>query len=523
MKIPFTNWEIGRRPPPNPQSAIGNPQSAVLRSQSAAVIVKGMTTRAYGAARNDRLTTDWPSSSTSANAEISQSAPIVRARNRQLERDNDYFRRMLRLVENNVIGHKGVRLQNKARDFAGKDANGNVKWRTDTTANSLIEKAWALWNRPENCTVQRNLSGADIQRMIVRRFATDGGLLIRLHRGFDNPFRFALQPLEIDRLDFNYNATASNGNDVIFGLELDRFRAVAAYWVLTRHPGDLMHRTGEKMFRERVDVRDMLLIHGGMERAEQVLPMPIWTSLSLRLWQLERYEESVQIASRIAACKGVYIKQAFQEGKGYDGPLVAGQPIEDVEPGMQTRLDVGEEPVMFDPKFPMNETGDYIKSQIRGAASGSNLSSHSVGNDLSDVNMSSMRAGNREDREEYKTLQGRLVDYYLTPVFEAWLPLAILSGQIALPITKLAKFSAASWRPRRWTFDNPVDDIRASKEAIACRIQSREDVIEETGGDMEEVDAQFDADPLLKDLPVPPAYLNNLPQEQPATAPPKPE
>jgi len=495
MKIPFTNFELSLRVKP----AAGRPPASK---------------RSYAAARSDRITADWPAAFSSANSEIYQSAPTVRARNRQLERDNDYFRRMLRLVENNVVGHKGIRLQNKARDFIGKDPKtGAPIWRTDTSANSLIEQAWAKWNKPENCTVMGNLSGVDLQRMIVRRFATDGGLLLRLHRNFTNPFGFAVEPFEIDRLDFNYNTTL-NGNEVMFGVELNKYRAVVAFHVLTRHPGDYWvgnYQRGEQNYRTRVLVKDMLLVHGGHERAEQVFPMPIWTSLSLRLWQLERYEESVQIASRIAACKGVYIKQTAEDGKPYDGPTNAGQPIEDVEPGMQTRLGVGEEPVLFDPKFPMNETEGYLKSQIRGAASGSNLSSHAVGNDLSDVNYSSIRAGRLEDQEEYKTLQSRLEDYYMTPIFEVWLEHAILSQQVPLPIIKYDKFNAPAWRPRRWDWVDPEKDVNAKIKSIAARLETREDVIEEAGGDMEEVDAQFAADPVLKDLPVVQAYLDKVP------------
>jgi len=524
MKIPFTNFELSRR---SPEARRETPDSRpeTFRALTASAIVKAMSKRAYGAARSDRLVTDWPAAQTSANAEINQSAPTVRARNRQLERDNDWFRRALSLTVQNVVGAKGVRLQNKARDFAGKDDQGNAKFRTDTMANSFIEKAWLDWNRPENCTVMRNLSGVDLQSLIVRRFCADGGLLIRIYRGFNNPFRYALEPLEIDRLDFNFIGLAPNGNDVFMGLELDAYRAVTAYWVLTRHPGDFWidKRSSRKMYRERVDVKDMLLVHGGIERAEQIFPMPIWTSLALRLWQLERFEESVQVASRVASAKGVYIKNTIPDPE-YKGAAADQTPLEDVEPGMQVRLDPGEEAMVFDPKFPMDNTPEYIKCQIRGAASGSNLSSHALGNDASDVNMSAMRGANAQDREAFKALQTRLVDYYLTPIFEDWLPLAILSGQIALPIAKLAKFNAPSWRPRRWTFDNPVDDIRAAKEGIACRIVSREDVIEEQGGDMEEVDAQFAADPLLKDLPVAPAYLNNLPQQSPGASavPPSP-
>lgn len=513
MKIPLFNIEIKRA-----SKVQASPRIEIFRGRGiSAEQIHKQISRSYAGAKSDRLTADWGSAQSSANAEIYQSAQILRGRNRQLERDNDYFRRCLRLVENNVVGSKGIRLQNKARDFIGKDEKGNAKFRMDAQANSMIEAAWTKWNRPENCTVMRNMSGVDLQRLIVRRFGPDGGLLVRIHRGFANAFQYAVEPLEIDRLDFNYNTFSPlTGNQVVFGLELDQFNAVVAYWLLTKHPGDFLINTrgNAKIYRERVDAKDVLFVHGGMERAEQVMPMPIWTSIANRLWQLERYEEAVQIASRTAACGGVFIKQ--DKPTDYTGPVAAdGTQVQDLEPGTRELLDPGQEPVQFDPKFPMTESTGYIKSQIRGVASGSNLSTHAVGNDLSDVNYSSIRAGNLEDQEEYKGIQNRLVEYLMTPLFEDWLPFAILSGQLALPLAKLEKFSAPSWRPRRWSYVNPKDEVEANIKSIAARLESREDVIEETGRDMEDVDAQFAADEHLKDLPVENAYLNNYvaPQE----------
>lgn len=507
MKIPFTNLELSLRRPAKP-SATAPRHRPVTASQ-----IHKSVSRAYAVAVTDRLTADWGVSATSANAEIQQSAPNVRSRNRQLERDNDYFRRGLRLLENNVIGHRGVKLQMKVRDLVGADEHGQPKYRSDGLANAMIEEAWLKYLKPENCTVMRNLSGVDLQRLMVRRLAPDGGLLLRKHRGFANDFRYAVEPLEIDRIDFNYTTVSPvNGNDVIFGMELDAFNAVVAYWILTRHPGDIfLAQRGAKQFRERVPARDIFFIPAGIERAGQSYPMPIWCSVAARLNQLGRYEEAIQVASRMAACKGGFVKETSPPNTEFQTKPTdsQGNLVEEVEPGMIQTLELNQDFVAYDPKFPMNESSPYIKDQIRGASSGMNLSSHAIGNDLSDVNYSSIRAGALEDREEFKTLQTRIIEYGLQPWFEDWLPYAMMSGQIRLPLAKLAKFNAASWCPRRWDWVNPQDDVKAAKEAVAARFKSRQDVIEEGGGDMEEVDAQFEADPHLKDLPVIQAYLNN--------------
>ena len=77
--------------------------------------IKSDGQRMFAAAMVSRLTADWPISISSANAEILISAIATRSRLRQLERDDDYMRRMLRLFQNNVIGHQGIQLMMKMK------------------------------------------------------------------------------------------------------------------------------------------------------------------------------------------------------------------------------------------------------------------------------------------------------------------------------------------------------------------------------------------------------------------------
>lgn len=505
MRIPFTNWQIGFTRQRSENPALLNSQLPKITGaalQPPAIPGRGIGRRSYAVAQVSRLTADWPVTISSANAEIQTSLIAVRSRNRQLERDNDYFRRMLRLVENNVVGHAGVKLQMKV-----KDSNGKL----DKDANTAIETAWKDYLKPKNCTVMRNMSGVDLERLVVRRMGPDGGLIIRKRRGFDNKFRFAVEPLELDRLNFlNFGRNPKNGNQIQFGIEFDPFNAPVAYWILAEHPGDVFsnHKLGGKTYQERVPEDEIMFIAGSIERAGQLMPMPLWCSVASRLNMLGRYEEAEQVAARVGACKGGFFTKKTNGEGGYPGPVdEQGNKIEDHEPGMMQELPADWDFKEYNPNHPNTAFNDFVKGQIRGASSGSNLSSHAVGNDLSDVNYSSIRAGTLEDREEYKTLQTRVIDYLMDPWFEDWLPFAILSGQIDLPIAKKDKFNAATWCPRRWPWVDPAKDISAAKETIAMRLDSRRSVIEEQGKDMEEVDAEFAADPILKDLPIEPAYI----------------
>jgi len=70
----------------------------------------------YAAAMNSRLTAGMSNYSLSANQEIYRSLRALRARSRELARDNAHAKKFLQMVETNVIGPDGIILQNKCGD-----------------------------------------------------------------------------------------------------------------------------------------------------------------------------------------------------------------------------------------------------------------------------------------------------------------------------------------------------------------------------------------------------------------------
>ena len=76
--------------------------------------------RMYAAAQGTRLTEDWTTNLSSADTEVWSSRRKLRARSRQLERDNPFIERYFKLLENNVLGDCGIWLQMKIRDQIGR-------------------------------------------------------------------------------------------------------------------------------------------------------------------------------------------------------------------------------------------------------------------------------------------------------------------------------------------------------------------------------------------------------------------
>lgn len=185
--------------------------------------------RNFAAAETSRLTNDWLTPHTSGDAELRGTVKNLRARCREAERNDDYMRRYFTLLENNVLGACGIGLQMKIQD-AGS--------RLDRPANDAVELSWRKWGKKKNCNVKRTLTWRATQRLVLRSAKRDGGVLVRYIRGYENDFKYALQLFEIDQLDHEYNAVLPNGSEIRMGVEIDKWAAPQAYYLLTSHPGD---------------------------------------------------------------------------------------------------------------------------------------------------------------------------------------------------------------------------------------------------------------------------------------------
>ena len=105
----------------------------------------------------DRLTLDWIFQSVkSANAELKPSLVTTRTRAREAEQNQDYARRYLSAVENNVLGHQGPTLMMRVVDA--------VSGKPDGMANRIIEGGWAAWGQRGVPTVDGRLSWREFQR-----------------------------------------------------------------------------------------------------------------------------------------------------------------------------------------------------------------------------------------------------------------------------------------------------------------------------------------------------------------------
>lgn len=439
--------------------------------------------RSFQAAAINRLTAGWLATQNSINQELRGDLDSLRARSRQLAKDNDYARKFFKMVSANVVGPNGFSLQARVQDAPDKP---------DDLANAAIESAFYDWARRGVCEVSGRMGLADLERAIITAAARDGEYLVRKVRGASagNKYGFALQLLDVDRIDTSHNVAPAEGrNAVVMGVEVDAFRKPIAYHLFESHPGD-----GAMGGRRRVRVPADEIIHDFVpEMPEQLRGFPWMHAAMLSMHHLGEFEQSAMIAAR----KGADTLGFFVSPDGSPPPTVDGaeneEPITVSVPGTYDTLPTGYDFKAHDSKYPDQVFAEFTKSFLRRISSGLNVAYNSLANDLEGVSFSSIRSGVLEERDHWMMVQGWFVESFLEPIYSEWLDYALLNraitqaGGSALPATKGDKFNAHIWQGRRWQWVDPLKDIEASIAAINNGLNSPQNIIASLGMDAEDV------------------------------------
>jgi lambda family phage portal protein len=443
---------------------------------------KPLKKRSYAGANVGRLFSDFISSSKSADEEIRPAIRILRDRSRDLTRNNEYAKRFINLAKSNVVGERGVTVQIKARND-----NGSM----DNIGNDQIENAFAQWSRLGVCTVDGKYSWVDAQRFFVESLVRDGEVLCRKVR-YPNKFDFALEFLEPDYLDENYNDNLPNGNRIRMSVELDQFGRPVAYHLLTRHPFDAYSQT----FSEpRIRVPADRIIHCFIgERAQQTRGVPWMAPVLTSLKMLNGYREAELVAARVGASKMGFFTSPQGDGFTADDKI-DNVPIMQADPGTFHQLPEGVDFKQFDPTHPTGAFAEFEKAVLRGIASGLGVSYTSLANNLEGVSYSSIRQGTLEDRDQWKMVQDILIQHFVEPVFREFLMSVMENGVINIPSTRFDKFAdAAIFRARGFQWVDPLKEMNAAVIGMKNGILSMQDVANQYGRDVEETFSAINAE-----------------------------
>lgn len=445
----------------------------------------------FSGASRSRLFHDWAVGAFHPDREIRPYARTLRARARDLVKNNDYAAGIVESFADNLIGATGIVPKPVLRTDRRTMITEDVR--------SEIETGWSDWNYPENASLDGADSWMELERLLVRTWVTDGEFFVRHWRGEPNPYGYSVEIIDADLLDENYNEPAERGRGQIRqGIEFDeRGKRPVAYWFWKEHPqADWPFRAQVPEDRVRVPAEEV--IHWFIKyRPGQTRGYSLFAPVLTRLKMIDGLTEAELVASRLAAAKMGFITNNHElavavYAERLENLLARGEELPepetmDVAPGLIDELMPGQGFEGFDPTHPNTAFEPFLKVMLRGVARGFGMSYLTATGDVSAANYSSMRAGLLPERARWRTIQRILGTDIHRLVYRTWLPMAMLRRAVRLPSRDPSKFHLVEWRAPGWKWVDPLKDAMGSEYAISLGVDSRSRIAAERGTDFETV------------------------------------
>eukprot|EP01037_Dinobryon_pediforme_P017839 gene17839-18067_t len=440
--------------------------------------------QAFEGARMRRRLANWQPSRASINQMMASDGGQLRARARDLIRNNSYAASACESFVSNLVG-AGIKPSVLIDDKGLKDQ---------------IQKSWRAWSDRADYDGLTDLYG--MQALIGRGMFEAGEIFVRKHldENDEDGVPLRLQILESEMLAYEKNHMAENGNWIVNGIEIDDRNRRVAYHFYSVYPGDPYYRA-KPLTYVRVPANEVLHIFRPL-RPGQMRGTPWITPAMVKLFILDQYDDAELDRKKIAAMYAGFITspnpdEMFGDDASDAPPLPAADAgIPTLEPGTMQALEPGE-----DIKFssPTEVGGSYEPFQYRNltaACTGMGVPYMAVTGDLSKANYSSQRGGLIEFRAKIEQIQhGSLIFQFCRPVWNWFLTDAVLAGELQIPdfVQNKRKYLAVKWFPPRMEWVDPLHDLQAEKLAVDNGFKSRDDVVEEMGFDPEENDRRIAA------------------------------
>lgn len=441
--------------------------------------------RAFAAAQMSNLLDKWTKTTEQIDADLQQGGQALRARARDMAKNNVYAKKYLDILKVNVVGKTGIRLQCKAKSGKGK---------FDHTAIDMVESAWQQYSAPGECDVTGGLSLVDAQNLFISSAARDGEVLIREYHGYANAAGYAIQFLDPGLLDESHNVDLGNGRYIRMGIEYNANHYPIAYHLSPLRHDRVRGRSARRQDIDRVPASEIIHAYRP-EYANQSRGFTWMHAALIEMHHLGAFREAAIIAARLGASTMGFFTEGLDGGQfTSDGAKADGSLTIDVEPGSFRKLPVGVDFKMFDSKYPSDMVEAWEKRCLKGIASGLNISYPVLASDPESTSYGTMRAFTIDDRDNFRALQTWAAGVFLSRVYRGFLTNGLKNGFIGLPENRLQKLLEIEWQPRGWQWIDPLKDAAAFEKMLANNLTAPSLLVAEQGRDFEEVCAQIAED-----------------------------
>lgn len=439
--------------------------------------------RAYEASASGRRLNGWDAPELGPNQAATAELTILRRRMRASIRNNPWLSRGLKADVANEVG-TGIIPRSKAPD-------------ADFRAATRV--LWNDWAPYADAAGVLNAYGVQWQAVRARKESGEVFVRIRQRRPQDAlPVPIQFQVLEAEFCPVNLNKKASNGNDIISGIELDALGRRVAYWMYKKHPHD-----GQMSYSELTRVPAEQIMHHYIPlRPGQLRGDPNAVQALVRAHLFDKYDDAELSRKETRAQYTGVIHRPDYGADDYRYDPISGEPLEDddngvpmldLEPGTFPSLLPGEEVKLFDGDESGSGYADFQRHQLLAVAAGSDVPYELTTGDYRGINDRVWRAIMNQYRKEVEQVQDLFTIQQICRVmWNSFIDAAVLSGAVQAPDfdKKRHEYIRADHRAPAWPTIHPLIDANAKKINRDGGIESRQGQIAESGWDAEDVDQQ---------------------------------
>lgn len=454
------------------------PRVAARRIQARGVMA---VASGYHGGKMDRTALrNWRPGAGSANADTSYDRTDLRARSRDLARNNPTA---CAAINANVTSVIGTGLSMRPRIDA---ATLGLDDEEAEAYEEQIEREWKLWAHSQSCDAARTLDFYGLQEQAFRAMLESGDVFALLPsiRRNDNPYTVAVQLVESDRVS-NPN-WGMDTDTVVGGVEFDTYGAPRQYHISNKHPGDL-RRTGMEWkpypaFGAKTGRRNVLHLFEQL-RPGQARGVPFLSPVIEPLRQLGVYSDAELQAAVISGAFAVFIKMdpdAFKDmfdeeaqstiinsASKWDGNISTGKAV---------NLLPGEEVSSANPGRPNSEFDPFVAAIFKQIGMALELPVEVLTMAFS-TSYSAARASLLIAWRVFYKRRSFMAARFCQPIYEEFLAEAVAMGRLALPGFFADPIVHQAWCSAEWAGDGPgsIDpqkEVGAAKERVQLGIST---------------------------------------------------
>lgn len=488
---------------------------------AAALKAMAATARPYhGASTNDANFGAWRPTLRSIDAEVLRDADTIRARARDLVRNDPTARQAVRISRQGSIGSRFRLVLRPDYKFLGIDHAEAVFWAR------TVERVWEQYAHGPNAWLDagRRFSFSELMGLIHDSDFTDGECLVASEWRPDGsaPWQTCFQVVDVDRLGNPHGMidTARRKG----GVELGSFGEPVGYHMRRAHPSDIglmgaqpwswdliaretpwfrpvvMHSFDPQRAGQTRGISEFAsVIHAlrlGKEYAEAELAnATVRAGFAAVLTSTLNFEKAVELFGGDPTQAGAdpLIDAAFrnlEQTAGYYNELnltVNGQKIPKLSPGDKLEF--------LGNNTPGSGYADFIRSQILRVAAGLGVDPTALSQNFKEAgSYSSAKQSWAINGRAQETRRERLARMTATPMFTAWLEEAIFSDRVPMPagIVKADYFAIrdalciCKWITAGKPVIEPLKERQAQNIGLMMGTETLESICAEEGESWEE-------------------------------------